>query len=170
MDFSEALAYSFQEVRDVVHGTVDGLDRRALRWRPDRDANSIAWLVWHLTRVQDSHVSEIAGRRQAWVSDGWAPRFGLPPGYADSGYGHTRDDVAAIAPPQADVLTEYHDAVARSTIRHVSALTPADFDRVIDRSYDPPVTVGVRLLSVIGDCFQHAGQAAYVRGMYRRMT
>ena len=170
MEFSEALAYSFDEIRQLVHGTVDGLHRRALLWRPDDDANSIAWLVWHLTRVADDHVSEIAGRQQVWPSDGWAARFGLPPGYADTGYGHASDDVAGIAPPDADVLVQYHDAVARATIRDVKGLTPDDFDRIIDRSYDPPVTVGVRLLSVIGDCYQHAGQAAYVRGMYRRMT
>jgi hypothetical protein len=36
---------------------------------------------------------------------------------------------------------------------------------VVDASWDPPVTLGVRLVSVISDDLQHAGQAAYLRGM-----
>lgn len=168
MDVNEALTDAFERVRGVVHRTLDGLEVSALLWRPDPQANSIAWLVWHLTRIHDDHVSEIAGRGQIWVEHGWARRFGLPAGYADTGYGHAPEQVAAIAPGDARLLVDYHDEVVDATTADLAGLAPGDYDRVIDHSYDPPVTVGVRLVSVIADSLQHAGQAAYLRGLFER--
>jgi hypothetical protein len=46
-------------------------------------------------------------------------------------------------------------------------VTPADLDRVVDKRWDPPVTLGVRLVSVVDDDAQHVGQAAYVRGLQK---
>lgn len=166
MRFNEALIYSFDQLRDTIHRTVDGLDVQALAWRPDPEANSIGWLVWHLTRVQDDHIAEIAGVEQVWVAGRWAERFGLPADYTDIGYGHSADEVAAIAPQEPAVLGEYHDDVADMTMRALESLD--DFDRIIDRSFDPPVTVGVRLMSVTSDTLQHLGQAGYVRGLLSR--
>lgn len=168
MELNQAYSYIFGEIRGRVRRIVSGPDAPALAWRPDAEANSIAWLVWHLTRVADDHVSEIAGQEQVWSAGGWAQRFGLPPGYTDSGYGHSAEDVARIAPPDAQVLIDYNADVTTMVLAHVDDLAPEDFDRVIDRSYDPPVTVGVRLASVIGDAYQHVGQAAYVRGLHER--
>jgi uncharacterized damage-inducible protein DinB len=83
----------------------------------------------------------------------------------EHGYGHTPDQVAAVKVKSAEVLTAYYDAVHERTIRYVTLLTDADLSRVVDRSWDPPVTLAVRLVSVISDDLQHAGQAAYLRGM-----
>ncbi|MPZ89216.1 MAG: DUF664 domain-containing protein [Nitriliruptorales bacterium] len=168
MRLNEALISSFEQIRSLVHGTVQGLDARALAWRPDPQANPIAWLVWHLTRVQDDHVSEIGGREQLWVAEGWPERFGLPGDLLDTGYGHSPDQVAAVHPGNPGVLLEYQDRVAHMTKRYLEGLDSGDFDRVIDGSYDPPVTVGVRLMSVNSDALQHVGQAAYVRGLWER--
>lgn len=167
MDYRDALHYGFGEIRHLVAGAVDGLSPQQLVWRPDPRSNSIAWLVWHLTRVQDDHVSEIADRPQTW-DDGWPERFGLPAGARDTGYGHTPDQVAAIRPSGPDVLTAYHDAVCEQTRAWLESATPEDFDRIIDERWDPPVTVGVRLFSVTSDCLQHVGQAAYLRGLVQR--
>ena len=54
------------------------------------------------------------------------------------------------------------------TIALVSGVTDADLSRVVDEAWDPPVTLGVRLVSVISDGLQHAGQAAFIRGILRR--
>ena len=51
------------------------------------------------------------------------------------------------------------------TVAHLAGLSEADLDRVVDERWDPPVTLGVRLVSVISDDLQHAGQAAYLRGL-----
>lgn len=164
----EILADAFRRIRATVHRAADGLDGDGLCFRPDAHANPIAWLVWHLTRIQDDHVSEIAGRDQAWVGGGWAAALGLNPDPADTGYGHSSEQVARIRPAGPQPLLAYHDAVADRTLQVVAGLDPAALDRVIDRSYDPPVTVGVRLVSVISDNLQHAGQAGYVRGLVER--
>ena len=160
----DLLTDAFGRIREAVHEAVDGLTTDELAFRPDPRANSIGWLVWHLTRIQDDHIAGAAETEQLWTSEGWVDRFGLPLPPADHGYGHTADQVATVQVKSGELLTAYHDAVYEKTIRYVRHLTDADFDRVVDKAWDPPVTLGVRLVSVISDDLQHAGQAAYLRG------
>jgi uncharacterized damage-inducible protein DinB len=164
---AELLHDLFDRVATDVHGAVEGLDVDALTYRVDATANSIAWLVWHLTRVQDDHVAEVAGIEQAWTADGWVGRFDLPFRARATGYGHGGDDVAAVR-ADAELLLGYFDAVHARTSSYVDGLTEADLDRVVDERWDPPVTLGVRLVSVADDDIQHAGQAALVRGVVER--
>jgi uncharacterized damage-inducible protein DinB len=170
VDTGEMLADAFGRVRDGVRRAVQGLDGDALTFRPQSDANSIGWLVWHLTRVQDDHVAEIAGREQTWTADGWHSAFGLPFDPADTGYGHTSEQVAEVRTGDPGMLVRYHEAVVARTLEYLKSVDADELDRVVDRSFDPPVTVGVRLVSVIGDDLQHTGQAQYVRGLYERRT
>jgi uncharacterized damage-inducible protein DinB len=148
-----------------VRHAVAGLDGDQLAWAPMPGANSIGWLVWHLTRVQDHHVSELLGEQQLYVRDGWAPRFGRQPDPQDTGYGHSADEVANVRPGSADLLVEYYEAVHARTVEFISGLADADLERVVDRRWDPPVTMRVRLVSVADDDLEHAAQAAYVRGL-----
>ena len=156
---------AFGRLPDLVAGAVDGLGPDQLTWAPRPGANPIGWLVWHLTRVQDSHVAELAGRPQVWESDEVAGRFGLTPDPENTGYGHGPAEVAAVRPASAAALTGYYGAVHARTLDFLSGLTAADLDRVVDDTWDPPVTLGVRLVSILDDDTQHAGQAAYVRGL-----
>ncbi|MPZ72759.1 MAG: DUF664 domain-containing protein [Nitriliruptorales bacterium] len=167
MRLNEALQYTFGEIRDLTHRLVDGLDADALAWRPAAEANSIGWLVWHLTRIEDDHIAAIAGVDQVWSAQN-AERFGLPRGTVDTGYGHRPEQVAAVRPSGAEVLLHYHDRVADMVQQYLEVAGEEEFNRVIDTSYDPPVTVGVRLISVVGDAFQHLGQTGYVRGLLHR--
>ncbi|HET7327310.1 MAG TPA: DUF664 domain-containing protein, partial [Nocardioidaceae bacterium] len=146
---------------------VEGLTSEELSYRVG-EANSIAWLVWHLSRIQDDHIADAAQTDQLWTADGWAERFDLPLDRSDVGFGHGTDEVAAVRVESADLLTGYHDAVATTTLGFVRGRTDHDLARVIDESWDPPVTLGVRLVSVVGDAWQHAGQAAFVRGIVQR--
>jgi uncharacterized damage-inducible protein DinB len=164
MTIGELLAEAFGRIHGVVLGAVRGLSEEELAFRPENRCNSIAWLVWHLTRIQDDHVAAAAGTEQAWMAEGWADRFGLPFSPAETGYGHTSAEVAAVRAP-ADLLVGYYEAVHAHTVKYVQGLDEADLDRVVDLNWDPPVTLGVRLVSVINDDLQHGGQAAYVRGM-----
>lgn len=164
MTSAELLADAFDRIRQVVSRALVGLTDDQVAARVGPEANSIAWLVWHLTRIQDDHVCGVAGTEQAWTADGWYDRFGLPFDPADHGYGHTSEQVAAVRVP-AELLAGYHKAVHARTDAYVRTLVDADLDRVVDRGWDPPVTLGVRLVSVVSDDLQHAGQAAYVRGL-----
>lgn len=152
---------------EIVESVLDGLSEDDLAHRPGPGANTIAWLVWHLARVEDSHVAEVVEREQVWTEEGYAERFGLPLDDADTGFGHSADQVAQVVAP-ADLLLDYARAVHARTVEWIGTLTADDLDRVVDRRWDPPVTLGVRLVSVAGDCAQHAGQAAYVRGLLGR--
>jgi uncharacterized protein DUF664 len=125
-------------------------------------------LVWHLTRIQDDHLADAAHTEQVWTSQGWVGRFGLPFDPMATGYGHRADDVAAVQVDSGELLVGYHDAVHQQTIRYLSQLKEADLVRIVDRSWDPPVSLGARLVSVIADDLQHAGQAAFVRGILQR--
>lgn len=167
MNSADVLADAFERVRDAVHPAVNGLSPEELAHRPDPQANSVAWLVWHLTRIQDDHVAEVAGGDQAWTDESWFSRFGLPLDPTDTGYGHEPAQVGLVR-ASADLLLGYFDAVHRRTLDFVRTLSDRDLDRVVDERWDPPVTLGVRLVSVLADDLQHCGQAAYVRGLLQR--
>jgi uncharacterized damage-inducible protein DinB len=168
MTSAQLLVDAFGRIHESVHAAVGGLTAGQLVARLDADANSIAWLVWHLTRVQDDHLAGVAGTEQIWTSQGWIDRFGLPLDPLETGYGHRREDVAAVKVDSPDLLLGYHDAVYDQTIRYVERLTDADLDRIVDEAWNPPVTLGVRLVSVINDNTEHVGQAAFVRGILER--
>jgi hypothetical protein len=165
---AELLVDGFGRVKDAVHRAVDGLAPEQLAYRVDAEANSIAWLVWHLTRVQDDHVADVAGLPQVWTALGWAERFGLPLDRSATGYGHRSAEVALLAEASAQALVGYHDAVHAQTVRYVSALTDPDLPRVVDTRWNPPVTLGVRLISVLEDDLMHVGQAEFLNGLLRR--
>jgi hypothetical protein len=165
MDISALLLELYDRIPPLVADAVDGLSEEELTWSPAPGANSIGWLVWHLARVQDHHVAELLGTEQIWVSGDWARRFGLEPDPSNTGYGHGPADERAVRPEGPNVLLGYLSEVDARTRDMLEVLTPGDLDRVVDRRWDPPVTMGVRLVSVADDCLQHAGQAAYVRGL-----
>jgi Protein of unknown function (DUF664) len=168
MESRDLLLTAYDDVEEAVRGALDGIDPALLTERLDPDANTIGWLVWHLTRVQDDHVAEVAGVEQAWTAAGWADRFGLPFDPAATGYGFSSEDVAATRIPSAGLLLDYAAAVHARTAEFLRGLSDDDLDRIVDRRWDPPVTLGVRLVSVLSDDLQHIGQAAYVRGLLER--
>ena len=166
MSVAGLLVDGFGRIREVVHEVLDGLDDVDLGYRLDSQANPICWLIWHLTRVQDDHIAGVSGVEQVWFS-GWEEQFGLPLDPGDIGYGHDPDQVAVVRAPR-DLLAGYHDATYDQTIAFVSGLTDADLAKIVDRRWDPPVTMAARLVSVLSDDLQHAGQAAYIKGLLER--
>lgn len=168
MQVADVLVDGFERIAEVVRSITAGADARLLAWRSQGEGNSIGWLVWHLTRIQDDHVADAFGHGQLWQDEGWADRFDLPLDPQDTGYGHSTDEAALVRVPSAELLLGYYDAVHARTLRLLRDLGPDDLDRTVDTSWDPPVTLGVRLVSVLADDLQHAGQAAFVRGLHER--
>ena len=167
MDVSEMLTELFSRIPGVLHKAAGGLDDEGLAFRPDPDANSIAWLAWHTARVQDAQLADGAVLEPMWTSEGWFETLALPFDTQDTGYGHSSAQVAQVV-ASAENLLGYVDAVATFAADYVGGLTHAELDRVVDRRWDPPVTLGVRLVSIVVDAAEHAGQAAYVRGLLDR--
>jgi len=164
METSELLSDMFGRIRELYVDIAGDLTPDAAHHRPGGTGNSIAWLLWHTARVQDDHVAGLAGNRQAW-HDGWVEGFDLPFDVDDIGYGHTSEQVDAVRIEDLSPLVEYHEAVHQLTLDYLGRVDADELDRVVDRRWDPPVTAGVRLVSLAGDCLQHLGQAAYVRGL-----
>jgi hypothetical protein len=165
MDVSDLLLELYGRIPPLAHDAVEGLDSETLARPPVPGANTIAWLVWHLTRVQDHHVAELMETDQVWEHGPWAAGVGLDPDPGNTGYGHSPAQVTEVRPESADVLLGYLGNVDARTRTLLGSVTAAELDRVVDRRWDPPVTMGVRLVSIADDCLQHAGQAAYVRGL-----
>ena len=169
----ELLRDSFTRLIEHVNQVADGLTEEVSCWRPTPEANSIAWLLWHSARVQDLQLCDVAGIAQVWTREGWVDRFALDfprPGDADFdpikdiGYGHSPEDVGKVRPP-VGLLVEYYRAVHDVTLEYVATVTGDELARIVDRRWDPPVTASARLVSIVDDCAQHLGQAAYVRGI-----
>lgn len=165
MDVAGLLLELYGRVPPLAREAVDGLTVEQLTRRPADGINPIGWLVWHLARVQDSHIAELLDEPQLWERGEWASRFGLDDDADNTGYGHSDAEVAAVRPADASALTDYLDAVDRRTRDFLETIDADQLDQVVDRNYDPPVTMGVRLVSVADDCLQHAGQANYLRGL-----
>lgn len=164
MRTDELLAAAYDNIDAAVGQAVRGLTPDQLTQAPRAGANTIAWLTWHLSRVQDDHIADVAGHQQVWTADGWADRFGLPFDDSETGFGFSADQVAAVR-ADADLLAGYHSAVHQKTATYLATLSDGDLDRVVDENWDPPVTLGIRLVSVVTDDLMHVGQAAYLRGL-----
>lgn len=167
---NEILLDAFGRVREEVPRVVAGLTVDQLAWYPAPAANSIAWLIWHLARVQDDHLAGVASRLggesvgQVWTDQGWVQRFGLPFPTKAIGYGQTAQEAHKVR-CEGQLLGDYYEAVYARTEAIVSGLTDHEYEVVVDERWNPPVTVAVRLVSVVNDVTAHIGQAAYVRGL-----
>lgn len=161
----DLLVDSFTRVHELVGQLTDSLDEAVAGYRPDDEANPVGWLLWHLSRVQDDHVADLAGAEQVWPD--WRARFALPFDDDATGYGQSPADAGRVRVPAA-LLAGYHADVHAASLRYVQQLDATQLSRVVDDSWDPPVTAAARLVSVLGDTLQHLGQAAYVAGLARR--
>lgn len=165
METWKVLTDAFGRIGTVVSAVLADLDPDKLNWRPGGAGNSIAWLVWHQARIQDEQMAQVAGLEGRWSAGGYAGRFGFALDPADTGYGHDSRQVDAVQVADVALLREYHEAVLAQSLAFLRNLDGMEFDRIVDEAWDPPVTLGVRCVSIVDDCLQHAGQAAYVKGM-----
>jgi uncharacterized damage-inducible protein DinB len=164
---TEILTDAFGRIHAVVHSVLKDAPVELLTFRPGPEANTIAWLVWHLTRVQDAQIADLMGAEQVWTAASWVERFDLPFDAAATGYGQSTHDVGEVR-TGASLLVGYFDAVHERTIAFLGTLTEEDLARTVDAAWNPPVTLLVRVVSTFSDDLQHAGQASYVRGLAER--
>ena len=160
----ELLRDAFTRLIEHVDELTDGLTDEVSNYRPTPDANTIAWLLWHSARVQDIQLADVAGVEEVWTRDGWVDRFALDLPRRDIGYGHSAADVAKVRAP-AGLLSGYYHAVHKLSLEYIAGVSADELARVVDTNWDPPVTASARIVSIIDDCAQHLGQAAYVRGI-----
>jgi hypothetical protein len=168
MEWQTLLIDGYERTLGVLESALRGMTPDDLNQQPKSDCNSMGWLAWHLTRVQDDHVADLMGEEQLWTSQGWHARFNRPPQTGDIGFGHSPQQVAAFKSPDAETFLDYHRSVLERTKGYIRSLSADSLDRELDEPwYQPLPTVGVRLISVLADSLQHAGQVAYVRGLLK---
>lgn len=160
----EILRDSFTRIIEHVDDLTDGLPDAVANYRPTPEANSIAWLIWHSARIQDAQIAAISATDQVWFTGCWVDRFALPLPRDAHGYGHTAEHVGKVRAP-ATLLARYYHAVHAMTLSYLAGITTEELARVVDEAWNPPVTASMRLVSIIDDCAQHLGQAAYLRGI-----
>ncbi|CAM3892334.1 DUF664 domain-containing protein [Tsukamurella strandjordii] len=160
----DLLLDSFARILEHAEAVTDGLDTDIANRRIVPDANTIAWLVWHSARVIDAQLAPIAGVPQVWTANDWYGRFGLDLPADATGYGQSRAEAAKVR-ASANLLIGYFADVDAMAVRYLAGVTPAELERVVDAAWDPPVTVAVRVVSIIDDCAQHLGAAAFLRGV-----
>ena len=168
MEWRELIIDGYDRLPEMMKEVLAGLRMADLDQQPHPDCNSLGWTAWHLTRVQDSQIADLMGKEQLWIKDGWYKKFKRAADADDSGYGHTPEQVRAFKSPSVNTQLEYLRAVGERTKRYLASLTPSDLDRKLDEPWFQPLpTVGVRIVSILADCHQHAGEASYIRGLLK---
>ena len=171
-DFAEQ---TFEDIGVRLYRALDGLTFDELNWRPRPEANSVAFIVWHVARVEDCWFQRfLADTTEVWVARGWHERLGLPE--ESWGYGYSVERLAAFPALREEDLRGYFDAVRKSTLIRLRDMTEADLDRVPGRSPFPgspsssrfaEFTVARMFRQLIGEEYQHLGHVNYIRGLQR---
>ena len=165
MDARDVLREAASRPATEAKTLVNTLPEGALNAHAGGHTNSIAWLLWHAGRQMDAQLAQLNGEPQVWHSQGFDARFDLGELGDTVGYGHTAEQAHAVVVEDAALLVEYLGATTAALSEYIAGLSEADLDEVIDTSWTPHVTRGVRLVSMIDDAAQHVGQAAYAAGI-----
>ncbi len=168
MDWRDLVVDGYGRPLETLKPALKGVTKADLDKQPDKDSNSMGWIVWHLTRGQDSQIADLAGTEQVWIRDKWYQKFGRPADPADTGFGHSSEEVAAFRSPTAAVLLDYYRGVLAASSAYLRSVPDSDLARELDEPwFTPRPTVGVRLVSIMADCIEHAGEVAYLRGLLK---
>ena len=166
--FKEAIQSGLDEYLQGLKRAIEGLTPAEIRWQPTPHTNHIAWLVWHMARVEDVWVSRLRGRPAVWQADGWAERFHMDP--MSSGAGQTLEEVRAMPEIPLTDLMAYFDAVRAVTRHYLEQGTEADLSQVYPHPRLGPRPGTWILGHILVEESQHVGQVALLRGMMRGMS
>lgn len=168
MKWQNMIIDGYSRVLELLEPSLAGLSKSDLDRQPKPDCNSIGWTVWHLVRIQDAQIADLMGEKQVWIKDKWYAKFNRDADPEDTGFGHSSEEVAAFKSPSPRTLLDYYIATFEQTKRYLSSLSLTDLDRQLDEPwFQPPPTVGVRIVSIMADCLQHSGEIAYLRGLLK---
>ncbi|MFC2060072.1 DinB family protein [Chloroflexota bacterium] len=165
MECWQLIVDTYERSSQALERALEGLTQDDLNQQPNPDSNSMGWIVWHLTRIQDRAIADLTGEEQLWIKDTWHSKFNRPADPQDVGVRHMPEDLAAFKSPDVQTLLAYHQAVLQVSKRYISNLSQTDLDRWL--GHPRYATVGARLVVLISENLQHAGQVAYVHGLLK---
>ena len=167
MSVKEFIREAMQLTRKDLLDNIRDLTAEELAWRPAPHSNSIGFLAWHITRVEDGWIQRPIQRKlHLWVADKWAERFGMPEEQRDMGYGYTVEQLQAFKTPSLELLLGYSQAVRDATLAFLDTWDPAS-DAIEVRAPWGTMTVATTFQQLIWELNQHGGQIAYVKGIQR---
>jgi uncharacterized damage-inducible protein DinB len=165
MDTRELIIKAFERATAALANAVKDLRPEELKWRPGPVANPIGFILWHVTRGEDSFVNKrIRQAPQVWDEEPWRKRLNFNGNPADTGNSYTPEQVAGFHIPALEDLLAYNQAVRVRTLEYLKGMAPAGLDQTVDfagRSF----TAGDLLVLYIGEINHHIGQIDYIRGL-----
>jgi len=166
--FKDAVKSGMDEYLVELKTKLEGLTEAELYWHATLDSNSIAWLVWHMARVEDGWInSTIAGGESVWDSGGWAGRTGVT--YDSGGYGQTAEEARSMPVVDVGVLIDHYDAVRAAAFKVIDDMSDEDLSQSFTRG-KRSVTWSWILGHVLVEEAQHLGQVGFIRGMIRGLN
>ena len=165
MEAKELILKSLEQSQRFLTNALDGLTQEEAAWSPSPECNSIAFILWHMTRVEDFFVNRIIQREtELYEAEGWREKLGTPA--KDSGYEYTVEQLQAWPAPKLETLQGYAISVREKTLAFLKAMPPEKLSEVPrpDRS---PDSIGDTLGRISTEIALHVGQICYLRGMQR---
>ena len=163
MDAKELLLRSLEESHGYLTKALNGLTQGEATWSPSPECNSIAFILWHMTRVEDFFVNRVIQReKELYEAQKWQEKLGTP----TKAYQYTVEELQAWPAPKLEILREYANSVRENTLAFLNSIPPERLSEVPrpDRS---PDSIGVTLEHLMTEIALHVGQIAYLRGVQR---
>ncbi len=178
MELKEFIEKVLADYRHRLFLALDGLTPEELAWRPGPEANSIAFIVWHVARAEDRWFQRFAREStEVWIREDWSHKTGIPE--EDTGHGYTAEQVARFPMVKGEDLRQYFEAVRKETLSFLRGLASKDFDITPQREPAPDrpralsskpfegCTIGRMFRQIVAEFNQHLGQIQYLRGLQR---
>jgi len=164
MDLKQFIIQSLGENTEYVMRAVKDLTTVELAYRPAPHSNSIAFLCWHVTRVEDLWISRLTGRKHLYETAGWYQKFGTAA--EDFGFGYGVAELDAYKAPPMEVVMGYAMAVRQQTVDYIKGLDLDTLDEVKDFGHRQ-ASIGWALAHLVDEVGEHSGQIGYLRGIQR---
>lgn len=163
MDAKELLLRSLEESHGYLTKALNGLTQEEATWSPSPECNSIAFILWHMIRVEDFFVNRvIQHEKELYETKKWQEKLGTPA----KAYGYTVEELKAWPAPKLEILREYANSVQENTLAFLNSI-PNERLSEVPRPDRSPDSIGVMLEHLITEIALHVGQIAYLRGVQR---
>ena len=167
MDYLDMLIDSLNRARERFWRMFKGVTVEQANCFPVADTapqiKSLTWLAWHTARELDLQISALAGQESIWYSQGFKEYFPFEVAETEDGWDHSLEQAQKIKVDHLDDVLDYLNDATDFAILYLKSLNPECLDDIVDDSWTPAVTRGVRLVSIIDDAAMHSGQAIYAR-------
>ncbi len=163
MEARKSILNSLEQSQGYLTEALDGLTQEEAAWSPGVECNSITFILWHLSRVEDFFVNRVIQRqKELYEAENWQEKLGTPV----KAYQYTVEELQAWPAPKLEVLREYANSVREKTLALIQSIPPEKLSELA-RPDRPPDTIGGILGRISTEIAMHVGQIAYLRGVQR---